>query len=410
MTYTLYSYPNNYRAQKALIAAQYCGIDIQQPSFKLGEDNKTPEFQAKAPLGKVPVLDTPDGSIWESHAIARYVARIRSDQHLLGKSFYEQGLVDQWIDFSTTELEPARSLWLYPILGYMEFNHQAYQQAKKDTVNALSVLNNHLLSHTYLVGNQITLADIVVVSALVEMYQKVFAKKFISNYGNVTRWFKTCINQPQFSAVLGKVVFATKEMQAPKPKKEKKKSGGSKKGKKDKKTQEKQGKQGKKEKPKKPVHWSKTLPKSSMSLDATKKKFFLKQPYGATFFNDFWDTFDPEGYCFYLQKYNYNNENRVYFQAQNLLGGYLQRAESCRKFTFGAFMLAGKDEDTPPYNACGIWLFRGQDYLPEMKDHVSSEYYTWTKLDHNKDKDLIKQMFIADEVPDGKVLDRRYFK
>merc|ERR1712113_1024538 len=192
-------------------------------------------------------------------------------------------------------------------------NQQAYQQAKKDTVNALRVLNDHLLSHTYLVGNQITLADIIIVSALVEMYQKVFAKKFISSYANVTRWFKTCINQPQFSSVLGKIVFATKEMQAPKPKKEKKKSG-SKKGKKDKKTQEKQGKQGKKEKPKKPVHWSKTLPKSSMSLDATKKKFFLKQPYGATFFNDFWDTFDAEGYCFYLQKYNYNDENKIYLE------------------------------------------------------------------------------------------------
>merc|ERR1719411_695307 len=290
----------------------------------------------------------------------------------------------------------------------MEFNNQAYQQAKKDTSNALRVLNNHLLEHTYLAGNQVTLADIVIVSALVDMYQKIFAPKFISNYGNVTRWFKTCINQSQFSSILGKVVFATKEVQAPKPKKEKK--SGSKKGKKDKKSQEKQGK---KEKPKKPVHWSKTLPKSTMSLDATKKKFFLKQPYGATFFNDFWDTFDAEGYSFFLQKYNYNDENRIYFQAQNLLGGYLQRAESCRKFAFGAIMLTGtKDEETPPYSASGIWLLRGKEYLPEMKNHVSSEYYTWTKLDVTKDEDkaLIKTMYMAEKVPDGIVLDRRYFK
>jgi len=407
MTYTLYSYPNNYRAQKALVAAQYCGIEIAQPAFKLGADNKTPEFTAKAPLQKVPVLDTPDGSIWESHAIARYVARLRPDQHLLGHSFYEQGLVDQWIDFSTTELEPARALWLYPILGYMEFNQQAYQAAKKDTVAALRLLNKHLLSHTYLVGNQVTLADIVVCVALVDMYQKVFAPKFISNYGNVNRWFKTCINQPAFATVLGKVVFATKEIQAPKPKKEKK--SGSKKGK----GQKQQGKQQekKKEKKKKPVHWSKTLPKSAMSLDATKKLFFNKQPFNEKFFDTFWDTFDAEGYSFFLQKYNYNAENTVYFQAQNLLGGYLQRAESCRKYAFGCIMLTGaKDEETPPYSASGIWLFRGKEYIPEMKDHVSSEYYTWTKLDPAKDKDLIKQMYMADKVPDGVVLDRRYFK
>jgi len=148
-----------------------------------------------------------------------------------------------------------------------------------------------------------------------------------------------------------------------------------------------------------------------MSLDATKKKFFLKQPYGATFFNDFWPTFDAEGYSFFLQKYNFNGENTIFFQSQNLIGGFLQRAESCRKFAFGCIILAGtKDDETPPYNVSGIWLFRGKEYLPEMKNHVSSEYYTWTKLDPTKDKDLIKQMYIADTVPDGKVLDRRYFK
>merc|ERR1712228_1157280 len=122
----------------------------------------------------------------------------------------------------------------------------AYQAAKKDTVSALRVLNHHLLSHTYLVGNQVTLADIVVCVALADMYQKVFAPKFISNYGNVNRWFKTCINQPAFAPVLGKVVFATKEIQAPKPKKEKK--SGSKKGKGKDKNQAKQERKQKKKK------------------------------------------------------------------------------------------------------------------------------------------------------------------
>lgn len=406
MAYTLYSYPNNYRAQKAQIAAQYCGVELELPSFKLGVDNKTPEFGVKAPLRKVPVLDTPQGPVWESHAIARYIARLRPDKQLLGSSFYEQALVDQWIDFSTTELEPARALWLYPILGYMEFNQQAYQAAKKDTASSLRCLNDHLLKHTFLVGNQITLADIVVCTALVEMYKQVFSPGFVKNYGNVTRWFNTCINQPEFASVLGKVVFATKETQAPKPKKDKSK-GGSKKGKKGSKKDKKQPKQEKKEKKKKPVHWSKNLAKSSMSLDATKKLFFNKRPINKNFFEEFWSTMDNQGYSFWLQNYNYNAENKIYFQAQNLLGGYLQRAESCRKYAFGCFMLAGTNEETPPYNACGCWLFRGTEMLPEMKDHVSSEYYTWTKI---TDKALIKQMFMADKVPDGNVLDRRYFK
>lgn len=145
-----------------------------------------------------------------------------------------------------------------------------------------------------------------------------------------------------------------------------------------------------------------------MSLDATKKLFFNKRPINEKFFEEFWPTFDEAGYTFYIQKYNYNAENLVYFQAQNLLGGYLQRAESCRKFAFGVIMLCGKDEETSPYNACGCWLFRGKNMLPEMKDHVSAEYYTWTPT---KDKEMIKKYFMADEIQgEGKVLDRRYFK
>eukprot|EP00463_Aulacantha_scolymantha_P000840 TRINITY_DN1564_c0_g1_i1.p3 TRINITY_DN1564_c0_g1~~TRINITY_DN1564_c0_g1_i1.p3 ORF type:complete len:57 (-),score=4.25 TRINITY_DN1564_c0_g1_i1:99-269(-) len=44
-------------------------------------------------------------------------------------------------------------------------------------------------------------------------------------------------------------------------------------------------------------------------------------------------------------EYNYNAENTILFQAQNLLGGYLQRAESCRKFTFGCIMLCAESEE-----------------------------------------------------------------
>jgi elongation factor 1-gamma len=58
---------------KALIAAEYVGVKIElTPSFEIGVTNKTPEFLAFSPLGKVPVLETPEGAIAESNAIARY--------------------------------------------------------------------------------------------------------------------------------------------------------------------------------------------------------------------------------------------------------------------------------------------------------------------------------------------------
>ena len=74
---TLFTYPNNFRACKVLIAAQYSGAQVkvvsEPPEFVLGETNKTSQFLEKFPLGKVPAFVTADGAtIYESNAIAYY--------------------------------------------------------------------------------------------------------------------------------------------------------------------------------------------------------------------------------------------------------------------------------------------------------------------------------------------------
>jgi len=51
---TIYTYPENFRAYKALIAAQYSGCNVKvDPGFVFGETNKTDAFLKKFPLGKV---------------------------------------------------------------------------------------------------------------------------------------------------------------------------------------------------------------------------------------------------------------------------------------------------------------------------------------------------------------------
>lgn len=54
---TLYTYPENWRAFKALIAAQFSGAKVKvlsaPPQFHFGQTNKTPEFLKKFPVGKV---------------------------------------------------------------------------------------------------------------------------------------------------------------------------------------------------------------------------------------------------------------------------------------------------------------------------------------------------------------------
>jgi elongation factor 1-gamma len=119
-SYTLHAPAGSFRAFSALIAAEYNGIDVQVAEF----DGAA--VAALSPTGKAPVLVLPSGqTLFSSHAIARYIAGIRRDSGLTGSSLMEQGSVDAWMDFCSSELELPACVWYYPAAGYMPFNKDA---------------------------------------------------------------------------------------------------------------------------------------------------------------------------------------------------------------------------------------------------------------------------------------------
>jgi len=435
MSLKIYTYPNSYRVQKALICAQYNSVDIELPKFEIGKDNKTDTFKAKNPLQKVPVLELPNGqTLFESNAIARYVARLRNDTGLLGFTAVEQGKVDQWIDFSQNELEPCRAVWLYQVLGVVGSNPKALAEAKKETENALRILDGFLLHNTFLAANHVTLADISVFCALVEPFQKLFAPKFLSQLTNLVRWFNTVHAQPQVSAIVGKIDFAKEEAQPPKAgkgaEKEEKKAEKAEK-------QEKKKEEPKKKEEAKPAATATNaaaeeldedgvprpvkkqspldlLPESPMGhIDVSKKLMFSVRPILPDFFEKHFPQFDDKGFSWWVCKYNYDSDNKVYFMTGNAVGGFLQRCDAVRKYALGVMNILGKDEDNGPYAIRGAWMFRGTGMAPEMtQENPDAEYYTWTKVDVSKPEGqkLIKEQFMGETLEGQTVLDRRYFK
>ncbi len=73
-----------------------------------------------------------------------------------------------------------------------------YNKAVEGVRRAFGTLERHLTSRTYLVGDKVTLADIVVVSSLVYAFKFLLDPAFRAPFPAVTRWFVTCVNQPQF--------------------------------------------------------------------------------------------------------------------------------------------------------------------------------------------------------------------
>lgn len=70
---TLYTYPKNFRAYKALIAAEYSGAKVTvapESEFKFGETNQSADFLAKFPLGKVSTYHHPTANVDPLQTIA----------------------------------------------------------------------------------------------------------------------------------------------------------------------------------------------------------------------------------------------------------------------------------------------------------------------------------------------------
>jgi elongation factor 1-gamma len=411
MALRLFTYPGDFRAFKVLIAAQYNGVEIDVPDFKVGVDNKTEEFLAKSPLGQVPVLETEQGCLFESNAIARYVARFRRDVELCGRTFFDTAAVDSWVDFCTNMLDVATQLWVMPILQKTEQKPQLTEKAKQDMRKALEVLNKHLTLKTFLVGERITLADIVVVSTLFYPMKMVLDKSFRSAFPNVERWFMTCVNQPQFKVVVGEITLCEKMLVAAKP-------GGKKQQKKQKKAapakkkEEKPAAVAAPAMPKKVKNPLDSLPPSSMVLDAWKRCYSnSKHDYYASMVK-FWEMVDLEGYSIWEGMYKYNEDNTVGFMTSNLVGGFIQRSDAVRKYSFGTLAIVG-DAEHKPYQIRVCWMIRGQDIKPLLECNPDAEYYEWTKLDCTKEenKKTVADLWCAMEEIDGIALfDSKVFK
>lgn len=211
-SYTLHTPAGNFRAFKILIAAEYNSIPIDVPEF---DPNQATSL---SPTGKAPVLQTPSGNVlFESTSITRFIAKLRRDTGLTGNgSIVEEATVDQWCDFTANKIELPACVWWYPVAGYMPFQKAAYERAKGDLSKALFTLNAHLKksSSQFLVNDQVTLADIVVASALVYPFKLVCDGKYLKEFPEVVSWFKKCVDQDEFKAVIGEVTMCKKEVKA----------------------------------------------------------------------------------------------------------------------------------------------------------------------------------------------------
>ncbi|KAI0548820.1 glutathione S-transferase [Xylaria curta] len=205
----IYSYPNNPRVNRALIMADMNGLEIEIPPYTMRETNTTPEFLSKFALGKVPAFEGADGfCVVESIAIATYIARSGPKAgQLLGTDAKTQALITQWAAFSEGELfnnafvPIAMTVMKVYTLDEKRFNDHIVG-LKRDVKYLEHVLQG---GKKYLVGDQLTMADLMVTSLLYFGFKYIINAEWREELPNLVAYIKNFADAPEHKKYYGEL-------------------------------------------------------------------------------------------------------------------------------------------------------------------------------------------------------------
>jgi len=384
------------------------GIRVRAVAAFGGLDVAVAESSSSAPLGKTTSFQTASGAeLFETAAIARYVAASAKNATLLGSSPEEEAQIDQWTVFADSELYAYGEIVKVILAGKIPYTKPADTYLRDHIKKALTVIESHLGDRTYLVTERITLADISVASVLKYLFEYLVDASDRKALPHTLRFYETISNNPTLKPVFGETAYAEKAAQFTPPAKPKKEAAAPAAPK------EKPAPKPKAAEPeddddeptveepkaKNPLD---SLPKSNFNLEDWKRAYSNMDTRGAGGSLEwFYDKFDKEGFSIWRVDFKYNSELTLTFMSSNQIGGFFNRLEGSRKYLFGSMGVLGANNDSV---ISGVLILRGLDHKPvvEVAPDWESYEYKAINLEDAADKAFFEAALAWDLEIDGK--------
>jgi glutathione S-transferase len=164
MTLTLLGRLSSANVQKAVWALEELGLAYEHVPLggKYG-GNDTAEYLAMNPNGLVPTLRDGDLTVWESHAVVRYIAATYGEGGLWPVDSRERAIVDQWTDWTATTFQPAWIAVFWQLVRTPEPKQDQAAIAKSvaATEKCFAIMESRLSQVPFLAGEALSYADIV---------------------------------------------------------------------------------------------------------------------------------------------------------------------------------------------------------------------------------------------------------
>ncbi|MGE0417046.1 MAG: glutathione S-transferase family protein [Acetobacteraceae bacterium] len=185
------------RASRTLWMVKELGVSYEHMDYApRSPETRTPAFLALNPNGSVPVIDDDGFVLSESMAINFYLGKKHGK--LCPSNAKQEALALQWSLWETDRLDRQVVNYVNHTSGLPEAqrNKTIADLAWNDIVPALTTLDGVLAKSQWLVGNEFSVADLNVASAL---YRGLFMD--LGKWPNVKAWLERCWDRPAAKAV-----------------------------------------------------------------------------------------------------------------------------------------------------------------------------------------------------------------
>jgi glutathione S-transferase len=198
----LYSHPLSLHGYKVRLLLSFLIQPYELDTIDLVNDQqKSPEFLAKHPLGKVPLLEDEDFFVWNSEAILVYLARKFENENWFPLASKRIAQVHAWLAFSANELTnglaAARAECILGGKDIIFIDRQKINigQSTAIALSSLDILNSQLANRNWLVGDAPTIADISVFPMVAFAHE---GKIDIDDYTNLLAWSERFRQLPSY--------------------------------------------------------------------------------------------------------------------------------------------------------------------------------------------------------------------
>lgn len=157
----LYYFPSP-NPQKIRFALNELGVDCETvPVDLVKREQRSPEFLALNPYGRVPVLVDGELTLWESHAILAYLGE--KTGRLWPTTPARRADALRWLFFLTSAISPPATEIAFNRIAVKLSggtpDEAAIARGEKTLPDPVRVIDQHLANHKWMLGDEFSLVD-----------------------------------------------------------------------------------------------------------------------------------------------------------------------------------------------------------------------------------------------------------